>query len=169
MFTRVELITAGGAVAVLVVALILLQQEPRLGQLASETQLAGVGSALQVVNETAAPTIDTQVTEPNMQIEDITIGSGEVVKAGDTVFVHYEGTLTNGQLFDSSKRRGEPFSFTVGAGQVIAGWEQGLIGMQIGGERKLVIPPELAYGERGIGPIPPNATLMFTIELIDIQ
>ena len=169
MFTRVELIAAGGAVAVLVVALILLQQEPRLGQLASETQLAGVGSALQVVNETAVPTIDTQVTEPNMQIEDITIGSGEVVKAGDTVFVHYEGTLTNGQLFDSSKRRGEPFSFTVGAGQVIAGWEQGLIGMQIGGERKLVIPPELAYGERGIGPIPPNATLMFTIELIDIQ
>ena len=83
--------------------------------------------------------------------------------------VHYSGRLENGQEFDNSQKRGAPLEFTVGAGQVIAGWEQGLLGMKVGGERVLNIPPELAYGEQGIGPIPGGATLTFTIELLEIK
>jgi peptidylprolyl isomerase len=83
--------------------------------------------------------------------------------------VHYVGTLQNGTEFDNSKKRGQPFEFTVGAGQVIKGWDQGLVGMKVGGQRILVIPPDMAYGERGVGPIPGNATLVFSIELIDVK
>lgn len=105
-----------------------------------------------------------------MKIIDETIGTGNAVKSGDTVRVHYRGTLENGTEFDSSYKRNEPFSFTVGAGQVIQGWEQGLVGMQVGGKRKLTIPPELGYGAQGAGAIiPPNATLIFEIELIEIK
>ena len=102
-------------------------------------------------------------------IDDVVIGAGPAVKTGDTVTVHYRGALTNGVLFDSSYERGTPFSFTVGQGRVITGWEEGLIGMQAGGQRTLVIPPALGYGDAGGGPIPPNSTLLFTVELIEIQ
>ena len=102
-------------------------------------------------------------------IEDLVVGSGPAAKTGDTVSVHYTGTLLDGQKFDSSRDRGEPFTFTIGVSQVIQGWQEGLIGMQPGGIRKLTIPPELAYGERGSsGVIPPNATLIFEIELMEI-
>lgn len=104
-----------------------------------------------------------------MVIDDVKVGTGEPVVEGDTVAVHYVGTLQNGQEFDNSRKRGEPFEFTVGGGMVIAGWEEGVVGMQEGGQRILVIPPEKAYGERGIGPIPGNATLVFAIELIEIK
>lgn len=104
-----------------------------------------------------------------MVIDDITIGTGDAVEVGDVVSVHYVGNLQNGQEFDSSRKRGDPFEFTVGAGRVIQGWEEGVVGMQVGGERVLVIPPEKAYGEAGIGPIPGDATLVFSIELLDIQ
>lgn len=104
-----------------------------------------------------------------MVIDDIKFGTGAEVKEGDTVSVHYIGTLQNGQEFDNSHKRGTPFEFTVGAGQVIEGWEKGVVGMKIGGQRTLVIPPEMAYGERGIGPIPGNATLVFVIELLAIK
>ena len=104
-----------------------------------------------------------------MVIDDIKVGVGESVKDGDTVSVHYVGTLQSGQEFDSSKKRGVPFEFTVGGGMVIPGWEQGVLGMQVGGQRVLVIPPELAYGEDGVGPIPGNATLVFSIELLEIK
>lgn len=104
-----------------------------------------------------------------MVIDDIKIGTGEEVKTGDTVSVHYIGTLQNGTEFDSSKKRGVPFEFTVGEGRVIKGWEEGLIGMKVGGERILVIPPEKAYGDQGIGPIPGGATLVFAIELLEIK
>ena len=102
-------------------------------------------------------------------IDDVVVGAGEEVEEGDTVTVHYIGTLPNGQEFDSSRRRGEPFTFTVGDGRVIAGWEEGVLGMQEGGQRILVIPPELAYGEDGFGPIPGDATLVFAIELLSIE
>ncbi|MCX6343808.1 MAG: FKBP-type peptidyl-prolyl cis-trans isomerase [Armatimonadetes bacterium] len=93
-----------------------------------------------------------------------------VVAVGDTVTVHYKGWLDNGKVFDTSKKPGrEPFEFTVGAGQVIRGWDEGLIGMKVGETRKLTIPPELGYGETGQGPIPPNATLHFEIELLKIK
>jgi len=104
-----------------------------------------------------------------MVIDDIKIGIGEEVKEGDVVSVHYVGQLQNGQEFDSSKKRGEAFEFTVGAGRVIQGWEEGVVGMKVGGERVLVIPPEKGYGEAGIGPIPGNATLVFSIELLEIR
>jgi peptidylprolyl isomerase len=92
-----------------------------------------------------------------------------MVKEGDVVSVHYVGTLQNGTEFDNSKKRGAPFEFKVGGGQVIAGWEEGLVGMQVGGQRVLVIPPEKGYGANGIGPIPGNATLVFSIELLEIK
>jgi FKBP-type peptidyl-prolyl cis-trans isomerase len=104
-----------------------------------------------------------------MVINDITIGTGPIVQTGDTVRVHYAGRLQDGTEFDNSRKRGEPLEFTVGAGRVISGWEEGLIGMQMGGERILVIPPDKAYGDRGVGPIPGGATLIFSIELEGIN
>ncbi len=103
-------------------------------------------------------------------IEDLTVGNGATATAGQSVSVHYTGWLTNGQKFDSSVDRNDPFEFRLGAGQVIPGWDQGVAGMQVGGKRKLTIPPDLAYGARGAGGvIPPNATLVFEVELLGIR
>ena len=109
-----------------------------------------------------------EVTE--LQITDTQEGAGKVAENGMTVDVHYVGTLVSGQKFDSSRDRDQPFSFKLGAGQVIKGWEQGVVGMKVGGKRSLVIPPALAYGEQGAGGvIPPNATLKFEIELLEVK
>lgn len=103
-------------------------------------------------------------------IKDLLVGTGLEAVAGKTVSVHYEGRLTNGQKFDSSKDRKQPFSFKLGAGQVIQGWDQGVAGMKVGGKRKLVIPPSLGYGAQGAGNvIPPNATLVFEVELLKVE
>ena len=106
----------------------------------------------------------------NNQIIDVKVGTGAPVKAGDTVTVHYVGTLTDGKVFDSSKGRGQPFDSVVGRGMAIRGWDIGLIGMRVGGVRRMSVPPEQAYGKRGVPPvIPPNATLHFEVELLKIQ
>jgi FKBP-type peptidyl-prolyl cis-trans isomerase len=103
-------------------------------------------------------------------IEELVVGNGATATAGQTVSVHYTGWLTDGKKFDSSVDRNDPFEFRLGAGQVIAGWDQGVAGMQIGGKRKLTIPPNLGYGERGAGGvIPPNATLVFEVELLGLR
>lgn len=105
----------------------------------------------------------------NMIIDDVVIGEGPEVKAGDSISVNYIGTLQNGQQFDNSYTTGTPFTFTVGEGRVIKGWDEGVVGMKKGGQRILVIPADLAYGTKAVGPIPANATLVFSIELLDIK
>ncbi len=104
-----------------------------------------------------------------LQIEEVRAGAGPAAKAGDKVEVHYVGTLTDGSKFDSSRDRGRGFGFTLGAGQVIRGWDEGVAGMSVGQVRKLTIPPELGYGARGFPPvIPANATLVFEVEMLAI-
>ncbi|MCX6764722.1 MAG: FKBP-type peptidyl-prolyl cis-trans isomerase [Candidatus Nealsonbacteria bacterium] len=104
-----------------------------------------------------------------MKVEILKKGTGEVSKNSDKVTVHYVGTFENGEKFDSSVDRGTPFSFTLGAGQVIEGWDLGVLGMKVGEKRKLTIPYDLAYGESGYGPIPAKATLIFEVELLGIN
>lgn len=109
------------------------------------------------------------MAQPELVIEDLKVGTGKEALAPASVTVHYVGTLTDGKKFDSSRDRGQGFSFKLGAGQVIKGWDQGVAGMKVGGLRKLTIPPHLAYGERGFpGAIPPSATLVFEVELLSV-
>jgi peptidylprolyl isomerase len=105
-----------------------------------------------------------------LEVIDLLVGTGPVVEKGDIIAVHYLGTLPDGTKFDSSYDRGEPFAFKLGSGSVIPGWEEGFLSMKVGGKRKLVIPPTLAYGENGVpGAIPANATLIFEVELLGIK
>lgn len=112
----------------------------------------------------------TQGDVTELQVEDIVVGDGDLAEPGKVVVVHYTGSLTDGTKFDSSVDRGQPFGFVLGQGRVIQGWEIGVNGMKVGGKRRLVIPPALAYGEEGAGGvIPPNATLVFDVELLAVQ
>ncbi len=109
-------------------------------------------------------------TTDKLLTEDIVVGTGTEATNGKRVTVNYVGTLTDGKKFDSSYDRNQPFTFTLGAREVIAGWDQGVLGMKVGGKRKLTIPPELGYGSRGAGAdIPPNATLIFEVELLGVE
>ena len=110
-------------------------------------------------------------TASGLKYEDMTIGTGKEAKPGSHASVHYTGTLEDGTKFDSSRDRGEPFSFTIGAGEVIKGWDEGVAGMKVGGRRKLTIPSSIGYGAKGAGGgvIPPNATLIFDVELMDVS
>jgi len=109
-------------------------------------------------------------TESGLQYVDLVKGTGRQADSGNTATVHYTGWLANGTKFDSSLDRKEPFSFEVGGGQVIKGWDEGVKGMKVGGKRKLIIPPHLGYGLRGAGRIvPPNATLTFEVELLEVR
>jgi FKBP-type peptidyl-prolyl cis-trans isomerase FkpA len=119
---------------------------------------------------TVSPGQKTMEDVTQLQITDQVVGTGAEAVAGKSVTVHYTGTLTNGQKFDSSLDRGQPFTFNLGTGQVIQGWDQGVAGMKVGGKRKLVIPPDLGYGAQGAGAsIPPNATLVFDVELLKVE
>ena len=141
---------------------------------AEEAAPGGEGPLAPGAEGPVAPGADTtkeskMVTTPSgLKYEDIAVGTGEQAVSGDTVKVHYTGTLEDGTKFDSSVDRGVPFDFKLGAGMVIKGWDEGVAGMKVGGKRKLVIPPDLAYGPSGKGPIPPNSTLIFEVELLSI-
>jgi len=114
--------------------------------------------------DTSSPT-----ASGTLVIEDLTVGTGPVAATGNTVTVQYVGTLLNGTKFDSSYDRNQPFTFLLGAGRVIRGWDQGVVGMRVGGKRRLTIPPDLAYGNQANGPIPANSTLRFDIDLLAVQ
>lgn len=109
------------------------------------------------------------MTASGLYYQDVTAGSGAVAQPGKQLTVHYTGWLPDGTKFDSSVDRGQPFGFTLGVGAVIAGWDEGVAGMQVGGVRKLVIPSSLGYGARGAGVIPPNSVLVFSIQLLSVQ
>jgi len=110
-----------------------------------------------------------RITDSGLKFEDLESGEGATASRGDRVTVHYRGWLENGTQFDASYDRNDPFTFKLGAGQVIRGWDEGVDGMQVGGKRKLTIPPQLGYGKQGAGGvIPPNATLIFEVELLGI-
>lgn len=111
----------------------------------------------------------TEAAVKELKIEDLKKGTGEEATNGKTVSVHYTGWLTDGKKFDSSLDRGQPFDFKLGTGQVIPGWDKGVAGMKVGGKRKLTVPPDMGYGPNGMGPIPPNATLVFEVELLAVK
>ncbi len=116
------------------------------------------------------PRVRPAAVKDEFKTEDIAVGTGAEAKADSTVSVHYTGTLKNGTKFDSSRDHGKPFEFTIGSGQVIKGWDKGVVGMKVGGKRKLTIPADLGYGDQGHPPtIPPRATLLFDIELLEVK
>jgi len=114
---------------------------------------------------------NVRVLPGGLKVEELSVGTGVEAVTGNTVSVHYTGRLTDGKKFDSSLDRGEPFTFQLGAGYVIKGWDEGVVGMKVGGTRRLTIPPALAYGDRDVGNglIPPNSTLIFEVELLAVQ
>jgi FKBP-type peptidyl-prolyl cis-trans isomerase len=114
--------------------------------------------------------LDHTQSPSGLQFKDTKVGDGVSPKKGQTVIVHYTGRLTDGQVFDSSHKRNQPFKFQIGIGQVIKGWDEGVMSMKVGGSRTLIIPSELGYGARGAGGlIPPNATLEFDVELLGVE
>jgi FKBP-type peptidyl-prolyl cis-trans isomerase len=129
-------------------------------------------SAIINQQETASPSVNmgnTITTADGLQIDDQTVGTGKEAKSGDTVTVNYLGTLENGTKFDSSYDKNQPFTTQIGVGQVIKGWDEGIVGMKVGGKRKLTIPPSLGYGSQDMGSIPANSTLIFEVELLDVK
>lgn len=132
----------------------------------------GTGSASDQATAASGDCVEGEqiTTDSGLEYEDTKCGSGEEAETGSSVLVHYTGTLEDGTKFDSSRDRNQPFPFTIGAQEVIAGWDEGVAGMKVGGIRVLTIPPELGYGETGFPPvIPPDATLVFEIELVEVQ
>ena len=130
------------------------------------------GPMMNLFNPSGNPSTEDLVAglpEAGFLVEEVVLGTGPLAEPGDTLSVHYVGTLEDGKVFDSSLDRNAPINFTLGVGQVIRGWDEGLSGMRVGGKRVLTISPEYAYGDQGVGSIPPNSTLIFQVELLDAQ
>jgi FKBP-type peptidyl-prolyl cis-trans isomerase len=136
--------------------------EPELNKERIDTQKVDL-------EKNATASAKTATLSGELKIEDLKVGSGREVKSGDTVKVHYLGTLVDGSKFDSSYDRNEPFTTKIGVGQVIQGWDQGIVGMKVGGKRKLTIPPSLGYGDQQAGKIPANSILIFEVELLEVK
>ncbi len=178
MINKFEAAGIFGSILLMAIALFLLRLDAAPGvdvALEPTTQSANVilvaddeRQDQQMLAGALAESFNGMDTQQKVVADDVKIGGGAEVVEGSTVRVHYVGRLSNGQEFDNSETRGTPFEFTVGAGRVIAGWEEGLIGMKVGGERTLVIPPQFGYGAQAVGPIPPNSTLLFTIKLLEV-
>ncbi len=123
----------------------------------------------EIASTTKPALMNDSISENSLGIQDVVVGTGAVAQPGKKVTVHYTGTFTNGQVFDSSVTRGAPFSFLLGAGQVIQGWDEGVAGMRVGGKRILTVPSSLGYGPQDYGPIPGGSTLVFQVELLDVE
>jgi FKBP-type peptidyl-prolyl cis-trans isomerase FkpA len=147
-----------------------IQTEPSQPAGSASAQPSATASAKPAETATAKPAETAPPSDEKLVTKDLVVGKGAEAKAGDSVKVHYVGTLTDGKEFDSSRKHNEPFAFELGAGRVIKGWDQGVAGMKVGGKRKLTVPPSLGYGARGFPPvIPPNSTLLFDVELLEIK
>lgn len=142
-------------------------QEASLSDNIESVDTNTLGAETSVASE-AGSTTSTNMNE-KLEILDEVVGRGTEAVVGKNVTVNYSGTLTNGTKFDSSYDRNQPFAFKLGAGEVIAGWDQGVVGMKVGGKRKLTIPPSLGYGSVDLGTIPPNSTLIFEVELLKVE
>lgn len=164
-YEQVGILLSAGVMAV---ALFVYKHQPNVfAMMTGNSQTASVASSDDVEERLTDAFSGKELSK--LVIEDVRVGTGAAVTKGDTVEVQYAGRLQDGTEFDSSYKRGDTFSFKVGAGRVIAGWEEGLVGMQVGGERVLVIPASMAYGNRQVGIIPPNSPLVFSIELLNIK
>lgn len=172
--------SAAGTLAILALSLSALAACTSLTEPPAPEPVASAGTAPRpqappasaVAQAAPPPALSAEPVAPDQQMGTVTLtpGNGAVAKAGDRVSVHYVGTLTDGKKFDSSRDRNQPFQFTLGQGQVIKGWDQGVAGMKVGEKRKLTIPPAMAYGVQGRPPvIPPNATLVFEVELMAVN
>lgn len=177
MLNKFEAIGIGGSIVAMAIALYLVRLEVAPAQ--NLSQAVEDQPALVVVSrdgddedelfKSLVDSVDDRGNVLSLIVDDVVEGDGAAVKVGDTVVVNYIGTLKNGQEFDNSNKRGEPYTFTVGKGKVIKGWDQGIVGMKVGGQRILVIPPTLAYGDSEVGGIPRNSTLVFSIELLEVN
>lgn len=173
MITKIEAVGIFACIALMVIALFLLRVEETTQSIAALNGLSQSASVVTIADgqdaQTRAQLVAEATAEKSLIVDDITIGNGLEATMGDTVQVHYIGRLQNGQEFDNSHKRGTPISFTLGEGEVIAGWEEGIVGMKVGGERILVVPPEYGYGNRAVGPIPAGSTLVFAVELMNVE
>lgn len=178
MFNKFEILGIGASMGSMALALFLINAHTNRLTLAesvpknSQSAIVVVGSEgdqQAALRSAIVNSANSNGTVKKLIIDDVILGNGPEAKIGDSVTVHYVGTLQNGDEFDNSRKRGAPFVFTLGEGKVIKGWEEGIAGMKAGGKRVLVIPSDKAYGDKGYGPIPGGATLVFAVELLSIS
>jgi len=170
MLKNILIISSIILVGILGISLISNQNPQSQRSTPSPTSTSAIINNTQTATPSATAAAENFITmSDGLKIEDIREGTGPAVVAGNTVTVNYLGTLQDGTKFDSSYDRNAPFTTQIGVGQVIKGWDEGIVGMKVGGKRKLVIPPSLGYGDQSAGSIPPNSTLVFEVELLGIK
>jgi peptidylprolyl isomerase len=177
MFSKIEIAGIALSVTAMAGALYLITKDDTALTQSGTTQVATAGRVFvkeegdpaENLREAIIGAADSTGQLTQLIIDDVVFGTGDEAALGDTVTVHYIGTLQNGQEFDNSNKRGTPFTFTLGEGKVIKGWEEGVLGMKVGGKRILVIPADKGYGDKGYGPIPGGANLVFAIDLLEVK